>query len=84
MREVTGKCRVTFPYTGEFRCSCRYVKYGLVPLHPTHTQDNIYPLTTQYNEVGFKYPPRQVEWDFSDYPICIHSASGCTNRIWGS
>jgi hypothetical protein len=43
-------------------------------LHPTHPYDDIYTLTTQYNEVGTKYPPEQLEqnllatWSASTQP----------------
>jgi hypothetical protein len=86
MQETAGRCRVTFSYTGEFSCTSfmDMSEYGLVPLHPTHSLDDIYSLTPQYNEISFIYSPHQVEWDFSDYPICIHSAPGCTNHIWHS
>jgi hypothetical protein len=49
-----------------------------------HPLDNIYTLTIQYNEVGAKYPPRQLKWNLLDYLVDIHSAFGGTNHIWHS
>jgi hypothetical protein len=58
------------------------IQYNLVPLHPVHTKNNIYPLTFQDDKTGREHSPDTLDWDCTDHTIGNHSASGSANGIW--
>jgi hypothetical protein len=57
------------------------VQNSLVPLHPIHTNNNIYSLTIQCDETGRKHSPDELQRNCMDHMIGNHSASGSGDGI---
>jgi hypothetical protein len=60
----------------------RDIQYCLMPHHPAHTKNNIYPLAFQDDKTGQNCSPNKLEWDFTDHTIGNHLPSEGANIIW--
>jgi hypothetical protein len=60
----------------------RDIQYNLLPYHPAHTNNNIYPLAFQDDNTGQKCLANKLKWDFMGHTIGNNSTSGSGNEIW--
>jgi hypothetical protein len=54
---------------------------SLMPLHLVHTKNDIYSLTFQVDETGWKHSPNELQWNYTNHTIGNHVTSGSGNGI---
>jgi hypothetical protein len=83
--EMSNKWQLQRNHTEDRRIkmnqTSRDIQNNLVPLHPVHTENDIYSLTFQDDETGLKHSPNELKWNCMDHTIGNRSASGSGHGI---